>query len=360
MEMKKSFLQRYLKWVIIGIALIALPFTVLENAYHFRIVSMAMLYVIVACGLHFITGMVGQISYAQASFYGIGAYTCALLYTRLNLPFFVCLLCAMIVPAILAVIIGYATLKLEGTYMVLGTIGFCMAVQQIILNWDAVTYGAQGVTGIPYAKVFGFSFNTPIRIYFLILGIMLLILLLTRNFMHSRLGRSFLAVNANKQVADVMGIPVTRVKLTAFILSGIYAGIAGALLATYQGYIEADSFGIAESIKHLTMIYIGGLGNLYGVVLGASFLALLPEWLRATGDWYLVIYAFVAIIIIIVYPKGLWGMVQSIASALRRLFRKKPSAQENTDAVAADTEAGRSVNVAPAAEAQENRSENDG
>jgi len=321
-KMKNIFKRKNLPRLILAVIVMLLPLTVLRTEYEFRVANCALYYIMIAMGLHFITGMVGQVSFAQAAFYGLGAYAYALSTTKLNVAPIVGLLFAIIIPAICALILGVATLKLEGHYMVLGTLGFCVAAQQVLQNWKQVTNGSQGVLSIPAFRLFGFTFDRPIEMYYLLFVLVVLLLIFANNVGNSRLGRSFFAINANRQVADVMGIQVTKVKLTAFIFSGIYAGIAGAMMASYQGYIEANSFSTVESIKHLTMIFIGGLGTLPGAVVGAALLSVLPELLRFLNDWYMVVYALIAILIIIFYPIGLWGFIQQLQAWIKKLFTR--------------------------------------
>jgi branched-chain amino acid transport system permease protein len=293
-------------WGVLCLALVALPFLG-SSDYYMRLFNLSLIYVIAVVGLNFITGLAGQVSFAQASFFGLGAYASALLATRAGMPFWVCLVSAALFPIAIAVIIGAATLKLEGHYLALATISLCLVITIVLLNLKAVTHGADGVRNIPRPELLGHPFRGTVEIYYLLLAVAALLFLAAVRIKQSRIGRAFLAIKANGIVADLMGIPTMRLKILAFILSAVYGGVAGSLLAHYQGYIEPSSFGFAESTKILTMLFIGGLGSVGGAALGAVLLTFLPEIFRFAGTYNFIIYSVLLILIIIYLPNGLVG-----------------------------------------------------
>ena len=297
------------RWIWGGgcLVLVALPFLG-SSDYYMRLFNLSLIYVIAVVGLNFITGLAGQVSFAQASFFGLGAYASALLATRLAMPFWLCLLCAALFPIAIAVVIGAATLKLEGHYLALATISLCLVITIVLLNLKALTHGADGVRNIPRPELLGHVFKGTVEIYYLLLAVTALLFVAAMHIKQSRIGRAFLAIKANGIVADLMGIPTMRLKILAFMLSAVYGGIAGALLAHYQGYIEPLSFGFAESTKILTMLFIGGLGSVGGAALGAVLLTFLPEIFRFAGTYNFIIYSILLILIIIYLPNGLAGL----------------------------------------------------
>lgn len=293
-------------WAALGTVMVALPLLGVSD-YFMRLFNLSLIYIVAVLGLNFITGLAGQVSFAQASFFGLGAYVSALLATRLGLPFWLCLICAAIFPIAVALLIGAATLKLEGHYLALATIGLCLVISIVLLNLKFVTHGADGVRNIPPPILLGHRVKGTIETYYFLLVIAALLFVIAARIKESRIGRALLAIKANGVVADLMGIPTMRLKILAFVLSAIYGAIGGALLAHYQGYIEPLSFGFAESTKILTMLFVGGLGSVGGAALGAVLLTFLPEIFRFAGTYNFIIYSVLLILLIVYLPEGLAG-----------------------------------------------------
>jgi branched-chain amino acid transport system permease protein len=308
--------DRWLWAAVCGIMVVLPVFGISD--YFMRLFNLSLIYLVAVLGLNFITGLAGQVSFAQASFFGLGAYVSALLATRLGMPFWLCLLCAAVFPITVALLIGAATLKLEGHYLALATIGLCLVISIVLLNLKSVTHGADGVRNIPPPMLLGHPFKGTVETYYLLLTIAALLLVIAARIKESRIGRAFLAIKANGVVADLMGIPTMRLKILAFVLSAVYGAIGGALLAHYQGYIEPLSFGFTESTKILTMLFIGGLGSVGGAALGAVLLTFLPEIFRFAGTYNFIVYSVLLILLIIYLPSGLAGI------PWRRATEKRP------------------------------------
>ncbi|QUH25611.1 branched-chain amino acid ABC transporter permease [Serpentinicella alkaliphila] len=268
---------------------------------------MAGIYMVLAMSLNLITGITGQLSLGHAAFYGIGAYTSALLSIRLGFGFLITALLGGIFTAIIASILGAATLKLQGAYLAIVTLGFSEIVRIILLNWMSLTRGPMGITGIPRPKILNYQINSSSDYYYLILIIVVVTYISMNRIIDSRLGRAFRAIKEDDLAAQSMGINVLRYKIMAFTISAFYAGIAGSFYAHYVTYIDPQSFTFGESIQILSMVVLGGLGSMQGVMLGASILVFAPELMRSLAQYRMIIYGGILSIMMIVRPEGILG-----------------------------------------------------
>ncbi|REJ33912.1 MAG: branched-chain amino acid ABC transporter permease [Bacillota bacterium] len=254
---------------------------------------------ILAMSLNLVTGFTGQLHLGHAGFMAIGAYTAGILATKGGAAFLPAVLAGGVAAAFFGFVVGLPTLRLRGDYLAIATLGFGEIVRIAILNLD-ITGGAFGLRGIPRLT------NLPIVIIAVLLTYVIL-----HSLIRSRVGRAFIAIREDEVAASAMGIETTRMKVTAFVLAAFFAGVAGGLYAFWFRFISPGSFGFLLSIEILSMVVLGGLGNLLGSVLGAGFITYLPELLRtsvpAVAQHRMVFYGALLVLAMIVRPNGLLG-----------------------------------------------------
>lgn len=299
----------YLKRIttLLGIiTMIVLPLLPVDN-FKMRMVIMVGIYMILAMSLNLITGYTGQLSLGHAAFYGIGAYTSAILSMRFGFGFLITAPIAAIIAAIIALLLGIPTLKLQGAYLAIVTLGFSEIVRIIALNWMSLTRGPMGIPGIPRPQILGYQVTSSSGYYYLILILVVLTYISIQRIIKSRIGRAFIAIREDELAAQSMGISTLKYKIMSFTISAFFAGLAGSYYAHFVTYIDPQSFTFNESIQILSMVVLGGMGNMIGVMLGAVVLVLAPESLRFLEDYRMVMYGAVLILMMLVRPQGLLG-----------------------------------------------------
>ena len=300
------------RWLgaLLGLAVLAYPWLA-PSDYLLRVGNVVLVYAILALGLNFTVGWTGQVSLGHAGFWGIGAYTTAILTAKLAAwsPWGAMALGATLA-GLTGVLLGLPTLRIKGHYLALATIGFGEVVQLVFNNWRPVTGGADGVSGIPVLAIGPFAFDTERREFYLLLVAVALLTVGAARIRDSGFGRAFMAVRDNELAADVAGVPTTSVKTLAFALGAAYAGLAGSLYAHLLRYVSPDVFGFEQSLLILSMLVIGGLGSLAGALVGALVGVALPELLRIFGVYYMAVYALLVILVIVFMPTGLVGVAR--------------------------------------------------
>ncbi|MEW6264519.1 MAG: branched-chain amino acid ABC transporter permease [Thermodesulfobacteriota bacterium] len=312
--MSYEFLKKFL-WFPILLFLVLLPYLGV-NIYNLHVYTLICIYIIITIGLNVIFGHTGQISLGHAAFYAIGAYTSALLTTRLGFPFVLAFFCAGIVSLIIGLGIGAATLKLEGAYLAMATIGFGEIVRMVLIHWEKVSGGPAGISKIPDPSILGWQLHSPQSKYYLVLFVTIVAFIAYRNLMASNYGKKFNAVKENVLAAQAMGVDTTRTKVIAFGISTLYAGLGGSLYAHLNCYIAPDAFPISESITLLLIVVLGGMGNILGPILGSIILIEVKESLRMLKDYNMLIYGFTLMALMIFAPKGFSGI------NIHRLFHR--------------------------------------
>ncbi len=272
------------------------------------------IFAILALSLQLVVGYTGLLSVTHAAFYGIGAYTTALLITTRDVNFFVALVIGVIITAVAALLIGLVLSKFRGDYYALGSLGFNVIVFSIFLNWQSLTRGPLGIPGIDRPELFNFVFSE--NIFFLALALIFLALCygLSKWVTDSSFGRVLKAIREDEEAVSVFGYHTLFFKLAVFVFAAGVAAIAGGLYASYITFIDPSSFTINESIFLLAIIILGGLGSLRGAVIGALVLILLPEALRFVGfpsdiaaQMRQVIYGLILVGLMLYRPQGLVG-----------------------------------------------------
>ncbi|MFW6250095.1 MAG: branched-chain amino acid ABC transporter permease [Alkalispirochaetaceae bacterium] len=300
-----SFLQRHKAAVSVltALLLLALPW-LLTSGYHLRVMTLVGIYVLLVSGLNVIIGFTGMFSLGHAAFYGIGAYTSAMLTVMAGWPFWLALPIAGIVAGAFGTIIGLATLRLRRVFLAFTTLGFGEITRIVILNWRSFTRGPMGISGIPVPTLFEWSF-TARGYYYLILLLAAVTVATMYRMYYSRVGRALIAIREDETAASSMGINVFGYKVLAFTVGCFFAGIAGSFFAHFQRYVSADSFANLESFSIITMLALGGTGSIIGPILGSTILVVLPEVFRVLMRFRGVIYGLTLIIVIVYRPGGL-------------------------------------------------------
>jgi branched-chain amino acid transport system permease protein len=278
--------------------------------YILYLASLAGVYSIVSIGLNLLFGFTGLISIGHAAFLGTGAYTTAILLTRMPaIPFPVILILSGLLAAVLGMIVGLPALRLSGHYLAMATMGFGFVMEEIFLHWESFTRGALGIT-VPKVSIGPLRLATGVSKYYLILLMVLLMILVARNILNSKTGRAFIAIRDNEIAAQAMGVHLAWYKTISFVISAFYAGIAGSLYAVLLSYINAESFHLMVSVFYLEMVVVGGIASIMGSILGAIFLTALPEILGAKYQLYqIIVQGMVLVLTIIFMPRGVSGMI---------------------------------------------------
>ncbi|NPV69584.1 MAG: branched-chain amino acid ABC transporter permease [Firmicutes bacterium] len=292
---------------------------IVPNRYIIHLLVMSMIYFVVTTGLNILTGYTGKLSLGHAGFFGLGAYVSALLCVRVGFPVWIAVAATTALLALFGMALGYPTLRLQGHYLSIVTLGTGEILMLIITNWKSLTNGPGGLRGIPPLSVFGYTLSSETSQYIFMAVVSALCLWVTSRIVDSHLGRALRAIMDSETASEAIGINVARYRITAFGISTAYAGLAGALFAHLVGYISPYSFQSAESFAILGMLVVGGIGTMYGPLVGSIVMTFLPEYLRAFTDFRLILNAAVTIILLIKMPKGLVG----VAGALARRWRRR-------------------------------------
>jgi branched-chain amino acid transport system permease protein len=284
----------------IVVALVALPFALAGvGTAWVRILNSAILYTFLALGLNIVVGFAGLLDLGYIAFYAVGAYTYALLaspHFDVHLPFWIVLPIGAGVACLFGVLLGAPTLKLRGDYLAIVTLGFGEIIRIFLNNLARpvnITNGPQGITLIDPFRIgdldfrfgdtlAGLSFSGPIKYYYFLVLVLVAVIIVNLRLQNSRLGRAWEAIREDEVAARAMGINTTHVKLLAFAMGATFGGIAGGIFSAIQGFISPESFVLVESINVLAMVVLGGMGNIWGVILGAMLLSFMPEVLRYT------------------------------------------------------------------------------
>ncbi len=296
--------MKNLQICVFGLVVFALPLA-LGNNYYLMALNIAALNVMIVIGLNLLMGYAGQISLGHAAFFGLGAYLSAILTTTYGFPAWPTILGAMAITAGIACTIGIPTLKLEGHYLVMATLGFNVIVYIVMIQLSAVTGGPSGFAGIPRLQVGGFVFDSDRKIYYLFWAVSISVLSLSLNLIRSRAGRAMAALSHNEIAARCTGIDTETYKVKIFVISAAMASLAGSLYAHYISFISPGSFSIFFSLQAVTMVLVGGMGSLWGSVFGAIFLTLLPEILHGVKEYNVLVYGFILMAVLMFFPKGI-------------------------------------------------------
>lgn len=335
MDMKKDYYEDVglwenkvqVFWGCVFLAILAL-IPLVGGSYYAYLLNLMAINSIVALGLNILVGYTGLISLGHAGFFAIGAYTCAILYKNYGIPFVIALPAASFLSAGFGFLVGLPALRLEGPYLTIATMGFGMAVTQVVGHWSFL--GGRMGLDIPKLDIFGIRFATDTSLYYVIMSIAVVLTLGARNLVKTRVGRALIAIRDSDIAAHAMGVNLTYYKTLAFAISAFYAGTAGGLMAFVLGFISPENFNLMLSIVFLGMVVVGGLGSIGGSIAGAILLTYLQLRLSSVHDMWLVgpwiveiserwfnvggmsnlqniIIGLIMVLIVIFEPLGLYG-----------------------------------------------------
>lgn len=318
--------------IFVGIIII-FPF-VFTSSFYITQATFAGIYAIVAIGLGLLMGYAGQISLGQAAFYGVGAYTTAVLTTTYGFSPWLGLFLAMLIPALLAYIMGYTMSRLSGYYLAMATLAFGIIVHAVLVEWRDVTRGATGFFGIPQIKLFGYPLSQGIGYYYFVWFFVLLVVIISLNIVHSRVGRALRSIHDSEIAASSLGVNTSKFKMQIFILSAMLAGLSGWLFAHMSYSITPSSFSLNASIIFLVMVVLGGSSSVWGAVLGAVLITLISVFVHylggrfsfITSDFEHVLYGLILVLVVIFMPRGIFPLLATLAS--RKRVEKEPSANK--------------------------------
>jgi len=326
--------------------LLGLPLIV-KSPYVLFIIELILTYIILTAGLNLPVGLTGQISLCQAAFWGLGAYFSAILTERLGVSVWIALPLAGLFAGIFGLLIGLATRRVAGDYLALVTLGFGEVVRIVALNWMGLTRGPMGITGIPAPNPINLFGLTTIRFdayepyYYLLLIATGVILWATNRITKSRVGLAMRSVAGNEIAAQSLGVNVSHYKILAFTLSAVYAGWAGSLYVHLVRFISPESFSFLASVTMLSMVIVGGMGSLVGVVVGTSVLTIVSELLRDLQVWRMVLYGLILTTSMVLMPRGIVGLVR------QRMRQSSPPKRRAAEGPLPATKAGPAPVVPP-------------
>jgi branched-chain amino acid transport system permease protein len=322
---------------ILALILFAMPFAI-PSPYILGVFILIGFYTIVCTGMSMLMGYAGQISLGHAAFYGIGAYMSAFVTTKLGLGSIAGIVAGALLAALVAFIVGMPTLKLTGHYLALATLGFGVIVFIFFKQWRSLTGGLDGLSGIPAFNLFGLEFTTDSAYYYLVWVLALLGILLARNVIQSRVGRALRSIHSSEIAADSLGVDIKKYKLQVFVMSAVYASIAGSIYAHYVSFINPMLFDTNTSINFLIMSVAGGSGSIWGGLIGAAVFVLLGEVLKevipyfttsASDQFQIVFFGILLVVMLIYMPEGIaLGFKQLWAKFGRKRISKNAAREE--------------------------------
>ena len=331
------------KWIgiaLIVVALVALPFVLqIAGTAWVRITNLAILFVLLSLGLNIVVGFAGLLDLGYIAFYAVGAYVYALLaspHFNIHLPWWMILPIGAFVACVFGILLGAPTLKLRGDYLAIVTLGFGEIIRIFLNNLSEpfnLTNGPKGIATIDPVRIAGLDFSTftrvgdfvlsgTIKYYFLLLILLVVVIVVNLRLQNSRIGRAWEAIREDELAARAMGINTRNMKLLAFAMGASFGGVAGGMFSSIQGFISPESFILNESVMVLSMVVLGGMGNIWGVVLGAILLSFVPEILRYTVEPMqramfgrsiidpevirMLLFGLAMVVIMLFRPAGLW------------------------------------------------------
>lgn len=276
-------------------------------------------------GLNVLSGYAGQVSLGQAGFMAIGGYTAGWLAVQYNVPPILGILAGIVTSLICAVVLALITMRLRGLYLALATLAFGLMVDSLAVGLDTITGGPSGLTGIPSFSIGSLDFSEPLRMYYLILGVILVSLFLMAGALRSDFGRSLQAIRTDQMAAAALGINVPMYKLAAFAISAIFASIAGSLYAFDFNYLSPEMVGTTRSLELVTMMVIGGEGILLGPLLGSGLLTMLPTMFEALSIYKTFANGALLVTFFLYLPEGMFGGLVRVLGVVKRRMRQRPT-----------------------------------
>jgi branched-chain amino acid transport system permease protein len=279
-----------------------------SSDYIVTVLGFAFIYAIFCTGLNFFMGYTGQASFGQSAFAAIGGYGSAILCTDYGWEPLLALLATMVLSGIAAVLVGYPTLRLRGHYLAMATFALGLIVYEITIEWTALTQGYMGYSGIPPLGIAGFALDTLKHQLVALVVLSLIGVGIAARLRQSRFGRALASIAGSETAAQALGVDIARYKLIAFVIAALYASAAGSLFAHFVGFISPEVYGTTMVIQSFAMLYLGGIGTMWGPMIGAIIVSILPEAFRGLKEMQDIAYTAVLIFILIFAPRGLAGL----------------------------------------------------
>ena len=311
MEKFKEIIRQYpfVGFIIAFFILMAIPSIFFTDIYQSHLATLICINIIVAAGLNIVKGYCGQVTVGHVGLYAVGSYTAGCMFLYLGSGLWITLPAAIIVTALFGVVMGVPSLRLEGPYLALATLGGGEAIRLFIENGEffGSTYG---ISSISQPVIFGVPFDTPDKYYFIAMPVMLIAVYFSFSVLKSSVGRAFMAIREDQISAAASGINVKKYKLLAFILSAMFAGAAGAVYAHFPpGYIHPNNYTVIEMVTFLAMVVFGGLGHLWGGIIGAVIITIVYDITRPLYQYQLFIFGLTIVFTILFMPKGIGGFI---------------------------------------------------
>ena len=293
-------------------------------SHYTEVMVFAGMFSMVSLGLSMLMGYAGQISLAQAAFFGIGAYTSAILTSRYGMPSLAAMPLGAILSAAVACLVGIPALRLKGHYLAMATLGFGVIVHIVLSEEVGLTGGPSGLADVPGLRLFKFKINGEIAWYYLVWTMVFLLMIFCFHILRSRVGRGLRAIHEEERAAEAMGVPTARYKLQVFVLGATFASLAGSLYAHYIGCLNPSSFNLMWSMRFMLMVMVGGMQSLWGAVLGTVLLTFVGnEWLQVFADLEILVYGSILLVVALFLPGGLISL-----GSLRLFSGASPAAKK--------------------------------
>jgi branched-chain amino acid transport system permease protein len=330
-SVKPGFGQRLLedpkifKPVLIALALVTLVFPLVVDIYQANIMVLALIFVVLGLGLNVTVGLAGLLDLGYVAFFAVGAYTYGVLNSFFGFGFWISLPLGGLMGALFGIVLGFPILRLRGDYLAIVTLGFGSIAKIVIENWEEVFNGAKGIANIPRPGFFGaeMSIHTATTYtYYIMILMVLFAIFITNRLKDSRVGRAWMALREDEIACVAMGVDMARTKLSAYAFGAFWAGLAGVIFASRNTYINPNSFTFMESALVLSIVVMGGMGSIVGVIIAALVLILMPEYLRAFAEYRMLMFGAVMVLMMIFRPEGL------IANVRRKYAGRKVATED--------------------------------
>ena len=291
----------------LGLA-VCVVFPLVFSTYQTNILISALIYVVLGLGLNITVGLAGLLDLGYVAFFAVGAYSYPLLYEHFGITFWLALPIGAAIGALFGLVLGFPILRLRGDYLAIVTLGFGSIVKIVLENWGDFTHGPSGIANIPRPGFFGMEMNlsqATTYVYYIMIVLVLITILVTNRLKDSRIGRAWIALREDEIACVAMGIDMAKTKLSAYALGAAWAGLVGVIFAAKTTFINPASFTFMESAIILSIVVLGGMGSIFGVILGAFILILLPEYLRAFSEYRMLVFGLTMVLMMIFRPQGI-------------------------------------------------------
>jgi branched-chain amino acid transport system permease protein len=294
-----------LRRMALAVALLFVAIVLARGGYMLTVVGIAAIYAVLVSGLNLFMGLAGQVSFGQNAFAAIGGYATAILTANYGWDPLAAMLCAAVAAGAFAAVVGFPAMRLTGHTLAMATLSLGLITYEIAVQWQSLTQGYSGISGIAPLGAFGFEITGERSSTIVVLIFAGVAAWLSHRLRYSRFGRALLAQSRSPEAAAALGITSSRYKLAAFVIAAVYASVAGSLFASYVGFISPEVFGLSMVVQSFTMLYVGGVGTVAGPFVGAVVIGALPELVRGLARYQDLIYGVLLIVILIYRPSGL-------------------------------------------------------